>query len=87
MKEEVTSKTKKKISTETENYSSNGGGKKRLSPFRSWLKRTIQGIRFRTSKSVNAVFHALLVTIKIVLKKTIVIALKNYVRNKNRCHF
>ena len=50
MKEEVRSKTKKKIATETEETLIEEGGKKRASPFGSWLKRTIQGVRFKTPK-------------------------------------
>ena len=50
MKEEVRAKTKKKIATELEKHSSRKGGKKHGSPFVSWLKRTIRGVRFETPK-------------------------------------
>ena len=48
MKEEVRNKTKKKIVTETEESLTERG--KHVSPFVSWLKRTIRGVRFKTPK-------------------------------------
>ena len=50
MKEEVRTKTKKKIATETEETLIERGGKKRVSPFGGWLKRTIQIVRFKEPK-------------------------------------
>ena len=51
MKEEVWSKIKKKIATEmAETLIERRGGKKHTSPFGSWLKKTIRGVRFRTQK-------------------------------------
>ena len=47
MKEEIRTKTKKKIMGETEASLIEKGGKKRGSPFGGWLKRTI---RFKTPK-------------------------------------
>ena len=50
MKEEVRTKTKKKIVTETEESLIERGGKKQGSPFVGWLKRTIRGVRFKPPK-------------------------------------
>ena len=50
MKEEVRSKTKKKIATQTEETLIERGGKKRASPFGNSLKRTIKGFRIKTPK-------------------------------------
>ena len=47
---EVRSKSKKKIATETEEALIREGGKKRATPFGSWLKRTIHGVRFKVPK-------------------------------------
>ena len=49
MKEEVRSKTKKK-QPKLKKHSLKEGGKKHASPFGSWLKRTIKGIRFKKPK-------------------------------------
>ena len=50
MKEEVKSKTKKKIATETEESLIKRGRKEACESFRKWLKRTIQGVRFTAPK-------------------------------------
>ena len=66
MKEEVRSKTKKKIATETEETLIERERQEVRESFR--LKRTIKGIRF----------PALLPTFKIALKNMIIIVLKKY---------
>ena len=50
MKEEVRAKTKKKIATETEESLIERGRQDCVSPFGSWLERTIRGVRFKTPK-------------------------------------
>ena len=44
MKEEIRTKTKKKIMAETEDRLSREGGKKRGSPFGGWLRKTMAGL-------------------------------------------
>ena len=75
MKEEVTSK--KKISTETEESLIEQGRREvRESFWRLVKKEQYRGLGLEL-QNINAVFPALLVTNKIVLKITIVIALKS----------
>ena len=51
MKEEVKAKTKKKVATELEETLIEKGGKKRVSPFGSWLKKImVAPCRIRTPK-------------------------------------
>ena len=50
MKEEVRSKTKKKIATEMEETLIERGREEARESFGSWLKRTIRGVKFKTPK-------------------------------------
>ena len=50
MKEEIRNNSKKKLKEEEEESLIEKGGKKRESPFGCWLKKTIQGVRFKTPK-------------------------------------
>ena len=83
MKEEVRSKTKKKIATETEETLIERERQEVRESFR--LKRTIKGIRFPALLPTFKI--ALKNMIIIVLKNTIKIVLKNYVRNKKKMSF
>ena len=49
-KEELGQRLRKRYRPKRKNHSSFKGGEKRASPFVGWLKRTIEGIRFRTTK-------------------------------------
>ena len=50
MKEEVRSKTKKKIATETEETLIERGRQEARESFRKLVERTIQGVRFKVPK-------------------------------------
>ena len=50
MKEEIRTKTKEKIMAETEESLIQRGRQEARESFGGWLKRTIQGVRFKTPK-------------------------------------
>ena len=83
MKEEVRSKTKKKIATETEEILVERGRQEARKSFRSWLKRTIRVLDLE-HPNIAVVFPALLLTIKIAIKTALKTTLKNYVYNNEK---
>ena len=87
MKEEVRAKTKKKIATELEETLIERGRQEACESFLKLVeKKQYRGLDSE-HRNIIAVFPALLLTIKIVLKIRIIIVLKNYVRYKKRYHF
>ena len=77
MKEEVRSKTKKKIATETEETLIERGRQEARESFRKLVeKKSLWSHAVLVNRNIIVVFPALLLTIKIVLKTPIKIGLK-----------
>ena len=87
MKEEVRAKTKKKIATELEETLIERGRQEACESFQKLVEKDNKRELNLKHRNIIAVFPALLLTIKIVLKITIIIMFKNLTRNKKRCHF